>query len=91
MICHSFTAFLSVLHWNLYMVEMRGVEPLSESIAMRTSPSADCIFYFAAGMPADGPTDLLSRWISLLSSENWRQVSCKCRLSFSCRKGEARR
>ncbi len=53
------------------MVEMRGVEPLSESIAMRTSPSADCIFYFAADMPADGLTDVLSRWISLSPSENW--------------------
>ncbi len=30
------------------MVEMRGVEPLSESIAMQLSPSAFVIFYFAA-------------------------------------------
>ena len=35
-------------------VEMRGVEPLSENIAIQLSPSADDIFYFASQMPIDG-------------------------------------
>ena len=33
---------------------MRGVEPLSENIAIQPSPSADDIFYFASQMPIDG-------------------------------------
>ena len=33
---------------------MRGVEPLSENIAIQLSPSADDIFYFASQMPIDG-------------------------------------
>ena len=53
--------FFTALFFYGKMVEMRGVEPLSESIAMRTSPSADCIFYFAAPLPADGPRNVLSR------------------------------
>ncbi len=36
------------------VVEMRGVEPLSENIAIQLSPSADDIFYFASQMPIDG-------------------------------------
>ena len=42
-----------------FLVEMRGVEPLSENIAIQLSPSADDIFYFASQLPIDGP---LSRY-----------------------------
>ena len=35
---------------------MRGVEPLSENIAIQLSPSADDIFYFASQLPIDGPS-----------------------------------
>ena len=38
------------------LVEMRGVEPLSEDIAIQLSPSADDIFYFASQLPIDGPS-----------------------------------
>ncbi len=36
------------------LVEMRGVEPLSENIAIQPSPSADDIFCFASQMPIVG-------------------------------------
>ena len=39
---------------GLTVVEMRGVEPLSENIAIQLSPSADDIFCFASQMPIDG-------------------------------------
>ena len=37
-----------------YMVEMRGVEPLSENIEIQLSPSADAILSFASQPPNDG-------------------------------------
>ena len=42
------------------VVEMRGVEPLSENIAIQLSPSADDIFYFASQMPIDGRSSCYS-------------------------------
>ena len=39
-----------------FLVEMRGVEPLSENIAIQLSPSADVIFCFALRLPDDGPS-----------------------------------
>ncbi len=39
---------------SLRMVEVRGVEPLSENIAIQLSPSADVILNFAFQMPNDG-------------------------------------
>lgn len=41
---------------GLTVVEMRGVEPLSENIAIQLSPSADVILYFALRLPDDGPS-----------------------------------
>ena len=41
---------------GLILVEMRGVEPLSENIAIQLSPSADVILYFALRLPDDGPS-----------------------------------
>ena len=35
------------------LVEVKGVEPLSEHIAIQLSPSADSILYFAPAPPAD--------------------------------------
>lgn len=45
---------------GLTVVEMRGVEPLSENIAIQLSPSADDIFYFASQMPIDGRSSCYS-------------------------------
>ena len=45
---------------GLTVVEMRGVEPLSEDIAIQPSPSADDIFYFASQMPIDGRSSCYS-------------------------------
>lgn len=45
---------------NNLLVEMRGVEPLSENIAIQLSPSADVILNFAPLPPNDG---LLSRYL----------------------------
>lgn len=42
------------------LVEMRGVEPLSENIAIQLSPSADVILNFAFSPPNDG---LLDRYL----------------------------
>ena len=42
------------------LVEMRGVEPLSENIAIQLSPSADDIFCFASQMPIDGRSSCYS-------------------------------
>ena len=39
-----------------FVVEMRGVEPLSENIAIQLSPSADVILCFALRLPDDGPS-----------------------------------
>ena len=39
---------------NRHLVEMRGVEPLSENIAIQLSPSADVILTFASLPPDDG-------------------------------------
>ena len=39
-----------------FLVEMRGVEPLSENIAIQLSPSADVILCFALRLPDDGPS-----------------------------------
>lgn len=41
---------------GLTVVEMRGVEPLSENIAIQLSPSADVILCFALRLPDDGPS-----------------------------------
>lgn len=41
---------------GLILVEMRGVEPLSENIAIQLSPSADVILCFALQLPDDGPS-----------------------------------
>ena len=41
---------------GLILVEMRGVEPLSENIAIQLSPSADVILCFALRLPDDGPS-----------------------------------
>lgn len=41
---------------GLILVEVRGVEPLSENIAIQLSPSADVILYFALRLPDDGPS-----------------------------------
>ena len=41
---------------GLTVVEMRGVEPLSENIAIKLSPSADVILCFALRLPDDGPS-----------------------------------
>ena len=41
---------------GLTVVEVRGVEPLSENIAIQLSPSADVILYFALRLPDDGPS-----------------------------------
>ncbi len=45
---------ITTLYFGL--VEMRGVEPLSENIAIQLSPSADVIFCFALRLPDDGPS-----------------------------------
>ena len=47
------SAIASLYSW---LVEMRGVEPLSENIAIQLSPSADVIFCFALRLPNDGPS-----------------------------------
>ncbi len=39
---------------GIMLVDMRGVEPLSENIAIQLSPSADVIHYFAQRPPDDG-------------------------------------
>ena len=66
------------------LVEMRGVEPLSESIAMQLSPSASNILYFGASSPIGG---LISPYLDGFPTRPPRigpVVSCKCRsLSFS--------
>jgi len=62
---------------NLLMVEMRGVEPLSESIAVQLSTSVSLIFYFAASSPKGG---LISRYLDkfpLVSPRIETKVSCK--------------
>ena len=47
--------YLMQLSFNTQiMVEMRGVEPLSESIVMQLSPSASVILDFAASSPNGG-------------------------------------
>ena len=48
-ICHSY--FL--LKAEVFLVEVEGVEPSSEHIAIQLSPSADSILYFAPAPPAD--------------------------------------
>ena len=67
---------------------MRGVEPLSESIAMQLSPSAADILYFGALLPIGGLQNTLSRRIPLAPPGYGTKVSCKCRPFPSCRKGE---
>ena len=37
-------------------MDQRGVEPLSENIAIQLSPSADVILCFALRLPDDGPS-----------------------------------
>ena len=65
-------------------MEVRGVEPLSESIAMQLSPSASNILYFGASSPIGG---LISPYLDGFPTRPPRigpVVSCKCRsLSFS--------
>ena len=41
---------------GLTVVEMRGVEPLSENIAIQLSPSADVIHCYSLRLPDDGPS-----------------------------------
>ena len=48
-ICHSY--FL--LKAEVFLVEVEGVEPSSEHIAIQLSPSADSILCFAPTPPAD--------------------------------------
>ena len=62
MICSS-TVYFKHIHIELtiksvyfWLVEVRGVEPLSENIAIQLSPSADVILYFALRLPDDGPS-----------------------------------
>ena len=53
-----------------FLVEMRGVEPLSENIAIQLSPSADDIFYFASRMPIDGRSGCYPVKVSLKAYRN---------------------
>lgn len=60
---HRVTVYVDHIHIELtiksvydWLVEMRGVEPLSENIAIQLSPSADVILYFALRLPDDGPS-----------------------------------
>ena len=56
---HPFAASCGKVCFVLRM-EMRGVEPLSENIAIQLSPSADVILNFAPLPPND---ELLSRYL----------------------------
>lgn len=60
---HRITVYVDHVHIELtiktmydWLVEVRGVEPLSENIAIQLSPSADVILYFALRLPDDGPS-----------------------------------
>lgn len=50
---------------GLTVVEMRGVEPLSENIAIQLSPSADVILCFALRLPDDGPSHCYPKEVPL--------------------------